>query len=201
MTETDLVEQPVRPTAASQTERMFPTLTPAQIARVAAQGRVRAIHTGEVLAEPGAPTVPFFLVTAGQIAIVRPTGTTEELITVHRAGQFTGEISRLTGRRALLRARVIASGEVVELNRDRLLGLVQTDAELSEIIMRAFILRRLELIAHGFGDVVLLRCLIGLEFRLGLFLLDLGEQLVRIRRFVRRHLLAEHLLLTCASRI
>jgi thioredoxin reductase (NADPH) len=35
------------------------------------------------------------------------------------------------------------------------LALVQTDSELSELIMRAFILRRVELIAHGLGDVVL----------------------------------------------
>jgi thioredoxin reductase (NADPH) len=47
-------------------------------------------------------------------------------------------------------------GEVIELDREHLLALVQTDSELSEVIMRAFILRRVELIAHGFGDVVLI---------------------------------------------
>jgi thioredoxin reductase (NADPH) len=45
---------------------------------------------------------------------------------------------------------------VIELDREQLLALVQTDSELSEIIMRAYILRRVELIAHGFGDVVLI---------------------------------------------
>ena len=44
---------------------------------------------------------------------------------------------------------------MIELDRDHLLALVQTDSELSELIMRAFILRRVELIAHGLGDVVL----------------------------------------------
>ena len=58
------------------------------------------------------------------------------------------------GRRALVRALVTESGEVLELDRDQLLALVQTDAELSEILMRAFILRRVELIARGLGDVV-----------------------------------------------
>src|SRR5205814_3680662 len=47
-------------------------------------------------------------------------------------------------------------GEVIELDHRQLLALVQTDAELSEILMRAFILRRAELITHGFGDVVLI---------------------------------------------
>src|SRR2546425_11637100 len=44
----------------------------------------------------------------------------------------------------------------IHLEREQLLGLVQTDSELSEIIMRAFILRRVELIARGYGDAVLL---------------------------------------------
>src|SRR5204863_4548890 len=34
--------------------------------------------------------------------------------------------------------------------------MIQTDAELSEIFMRAFILRRLELIARDLGDVVVI---------------------------------------------
>jgi thioredoxin reductase (NADPH) len=52
--------------------------------------------------------------------------------------------------------RARSAGEVIELDRERLLALVQTDAELSEVILRAFILRRVELIAGGFGDVVLI---------------------------------------------
>jgi thioredoxin reductase (NADPH) len=51
---------------------------------------------------------------------------------------------------------VTEPGAVIELDRDRLLALVQTDSELSEILMRAFILRRVELIAQGIGDVVLI---------------------------------------------
>ena len=61
----------------------------------------------------------------------------------------------LSGRPALVRTRVIEPGEVIEMDREHLLALVQTDSEISEIIMRAFIVRRVELIAHGLGDVVL----------------------------------------------
>src|SRR5262249_39634328 len=60
------------------------------------------------------------------------------------------------GRRAIARLRVSEPGEVIELSRADLLALVQADAELSEILMRAFILRRLELIARDFGDVVVI---------------------------------------------
>ena len=88
--------------------------------------------------------------------MLRPSGATETLIVTHRAGQFSGEGNMITGRRALARMRVSEPGEVIELDREQLLALVQTDAELSEILMRAFILRRVELIARGLGDVVLI---------------------------------------------
>ena len=141
---------------ASGVERTFPTLTPAQIKRIAAHGHVRSIRAGEVLVEAGARIVPFFVVTAGRIEVVRPSGNSETLVVVHEAGHFTGEVNMLSGRPALVRSRASEPSEVIELDREQLLALVQTDSELSELIMRAFILRRVELIAHGLGDVVLL---------------------------------------------
>src|SRR5437660_1396264 len=143
-------------TLSSGVERMFPTLTPAQIKRIAAHGKLRSIRPGEVLIEAGARVVPFFVVTAGRIEVVRPSGDTATLVTVHGPGQFTGEVNMLSGRPALVRSRASEAGEVIELDREQLLALVQTDSELSELIMRAFILRRVELIARGFGNVVLL---------------------------------------------
>ena len=134
---------------------MFPILTPAQIKRIAAHGELRSIRPGEVLIEAGARVVPFFVVTAGRVEVVRPSGNAETLVAIHGPGQFTGEVNMLSGRPALVRSRASESGEVIELDREQLLALVQTDSELSEIIMRAFILRRVELIAHGLGDVVL----------------------------------------------
>src|SRR5438876_11608939 len=62
----------------------------------------------------------------------------------------------LAGRPVLVRIIAREAGELVHLEREQLLTLVQTDAELGEIFMRAFILRRVELIARGYGDVVLL---------------------------------------------
>jgi thioredoxin reductase (NADPH) len=62
----------------------------------------------------------------------------------------------ISGHPSLVRARVSEPGEVIEISRDQMLSLVQTDVELGDLLMRAFILRRLELIAHGLGDVVVL---------------------------------------------
>jgi len=143
------------PLSSSRTEQVFPTLTPAQIRRIAAHGRMRAIQPGEVLVEQGESTVPFFVVVSGELEVVRPSAAAETLVTVHAPGQFTGEVSTLSGRRALFRLRAAKTGEVIELDRQRMLALVQTDAELGEILMRAFILRRVELVAAGVGDVVL----------------------------------------------
>ena len=147
---------PLKPSAASPTERLFPTLTSAQIARIAEHGRRRAVTRGEVLVEVGDKAIAFFVVLSGEVQILRPSGAADALIVAHRAGQFLGEGNMITGRRALVRAYVSESGEVLQLDREDLLALIQTDAELSEILMRAFILRRSELIAAGVGDVVLI---------------------------------------------
>jgi thioredoxin reductase (NADPH) len=61
----------------------------------------------------------------------------------------------LAGQRPTVRVLATHAAEVLQLTRAQLLALVQTDAELGEILMRAFILRRDELIARGFGDAVL----------------------------------------------
>src|SRR5580692_11309291 len=137
-------------------ERLFPELTSAQMARIAARGRRRTIARGEVLVEVGDKDVPFFVVVSGEVQALRPSGAIETLIVSHGPGQFSGEAIMITGRRAMGQLRVSEPGEVIELERERLLDLIQTDAELSEILMRAFMLRRLELIARDFGDVVVI---------------------------------------------
>ena len=144
------------PLTSSRIEKIFPKLTPAQIGRIAAHGRTRSVHPGDVLIEQGDTSVPFFVVITGEVEIVRPFGTHETLITIHGDGEFTGEVNMLSGRRSLVRARATKPGEVIELDHQDLLGLVQTDTELSDILMRAFILRRVELIAAGVGDLILI---------------------------------------------
>lgn len=106
---TDTIATPAPLTLTARIGQLFPTLTPAQIERIAAHGRRRPTVRGEVLVEAGAEVVPFFVVTEGQIEIVRPSGATEELVAIHGPGQFSGEVQMLSGRRALLRARAPAS--------------------------------------------------------------------------------------------
>jgi thioredoxin reductase (NADPH) len=145
---------PANPTAAA--DHMFPTLTSAQQARVAAHGRVRKVRAGEALVDPDDNDIKFFVVVTGHLNILRTSDDKEEVVAVDEPGQFTGELNMLSGRRGLVRIRAGEPSEVIEIDREQLLALVQTDSELSDIFMRAFIMRRLELIARGVGDVVLI---------------------------------------------
>jgi thioredoxin reductase (NADPH) len=162
------------PLTKSRREKIFPKLTPVQISRVALHGRIRSVQSGEVLLEQGERSVPFFVVITSEVEILRPLGDRETLVTVHGPGEFTGEVNMLSGRRSLVRARVTKPGKVIELDHQQMLGLVQTDAELSGILMRAFILRRAELIAAGVGDIVL----VGSTYSAGT---------LRIREFLMRN--------------
>ena len=79
------------PLTASRSEQIFPTLTSAQIARVAKYGSTRTVHSGEILVDQGDRAVPFLVVISGELEVVRPTGTTETLLLIVRTGQFTGD--------------------------------------------------------------------------------------------------------------
>ena len=141
---------------APNVEETFPKLTPAQIERVAVHGHVRRTEQGEVLGTVGKVTSQFFVVRAGAIeAVQQDENGKSTTVTTIEPGEFTGEVSMLSGRPALVTLRVGEAGELIEVERDDLLTLIQTDAELSEIFVRAFLLRRARLVAGGFGDVVL----------------------------------------------
>jgi thioredoxin reductase (NADPH) len=144
------------PLTRAHVEQIFPKLTPAQIDRIAGRGHMRAMERGEVLYEQGDSAAPFFVVVSGELEVVRPLFPVETLVTVHGPGQFTGEVGTLSGRRTLFRVRATKPGKVIELDRQDMRALVQSDAELGEILTRAFILRRVELVAAGLGDVVLI---------------------------------------------
>jgi thioredoxin reductase (NADPH) len=144
------------PLTTSRAGEIFPTLSEAQMQRLASHGVPRSVRSGEVLVELGDNDIPVFLVISGELEVVRPSFTQETLIRVIGPGQFTGEINTLSGRRAFARIRARQDSEVVQIARASLLALVQTDAELSDIVMRAFISRRVELVAQGQGDATLI---------------------------------------------
>jgi len=139
---------------AGRQAQMFPQLTPAQIALLERFGRKITTQQKQILAEPG-DRRPMFVVLSGSIEVVQVGLHGEVPVTVHVPGSFTGEMSTLRGAAGVVRMRVREPGEVVAIDEKALRAIIQTNASLSELFMRAFILRRVGLIESQQGDVVL----------------------------------------------
>jgi thioredoxin reductase (NADPH) len=140
---------------AGRSAQMFPHLTPMQITRLNAHGRKISTQKGQVLSEPG-DHPPMYVVLSGSIEIIQPTLSGETLIVLHTPGSFTGDTGTLRAISTVVRMRVREAGEVLAIDDAQLREIVQTDSELSELFMRAFILRRVALITSQSSDVILL---------------------------------------------
>lgn len=136
---------------------MFPRLDAAQIARLTPFGRRRRAAPGEVLFDRGAVRRELYVLLEGRIEIASPSRDGDaHVVTIHEAGEFTGELDIVSGRYSLVRARALVASELLEIDVANIRHIVQTDAELSEVFLRAFVLRRAHLIANTLGGVVLI---------------------------------------------
>lgn len=140
----------------SRREQMFPKLSAAQMARLESHGQRLPTQPGQVLVEPGDHHRRLIAVVSGSLDIQLPARQGESLLVPLLPGDFAGELSTLRGVSGFVRVRVRQAGEVVSIEENRLRDLIQTDAELSEIMMRAFILRRMALVAAESNSVMLL---------------------------------------------
>jgi len=133
--------------------QLFPVLDAAQIdtAKRFASGPAREFAPGEVLFEAGQRDAPVWVVLKGSIDVARRDGLDRKAaITTHRVGQFSGEVSQLAGRQTLASGRAGAEGCVaLPFDAAHVRALMIGSAEVGEIIMRAFILRRVGLIEDG----------------------------------------------------
>jgi thioredoxin reductase (NADPH) len=150
------MSSPPLASALDAATQAFPVLTPAQIARLRSVGTVRAVNPGDILFEPDDGRIPFFVMITAAMEIVQPGLDGERQIALHAPGEFTGEIAMISGQRSLVRGRISTAGEILELAPEALRTVLARDAELSEIFMRAFILRRIALVSKGYGNVVVL---------------------------------------------
>ena len=147
----DVSTESLAPGATEQ--EIFPTLTAAQIKRLAPLGHERAFQVDDILFEQGQTNRPLMIILEGEIEILSDR---ETLVTVHRPGQFSGDVDLIAGHPAVVRARARRAGRVLEVPAERVRSLVQTDPELSQILLRAFILRRALLMSRSAGNVVLI---------------------------------------------
>jgi thioredoxin reductase (NADPH) len=135
-------------------DRLFPPLTSDQIERLSAVGHRRILAAGEAVLEPGMPTTSIFVVLRGALVIVRSSCDAEAVVARVETGRFTGEVSVLAGQPSMIFIRAAESSEVIEIGRERVLELVKNDSELSDLFMRVFLMRRVELLTLHIGDVV-----------------------------------------------
>jgi thioredoxin reductase (NADPH) len=140
--------------AAQRREQTFPKLAPDQMRSLAKRGQMRGLAAGQVLFKHGAVDLPLYIVVEGEIEIVALGASgVETSVVIHQAGEFIGDVDLLAGRPAVVGARARGSATLLEIDRPTLHSLVQTDPELSETMLRAFILRRVQLIAKGMSSL------------------------------------------------
>ena len=131
----------------------FPALTDAQLARIARYARELDFRDGESLWEAGDRNRPLYVVVRGEVEI---RSGDDHVVTVHTPGAFTGDVDLLSGRPVVVRGRARGPVRVLELPPARLREMVQTDAELGEIFLRAFLMRRVILMNQGGGNVLVI---------------------------------------------
>ncbi len=142
--------------AAEFTEGMFPKLDQAQIARLMPLGQERHLAAGEIIFDQGDSEHGVFVVLSGSIELVSVVNGEETMLAIHGPGIFTGEVNQLSGRRSLVRCRAHDASTLLEISRANLQHIMQNDAALGEVFLRAFILRRVYLITNSVGDAVLI---------------------------------------------
>jgi thioredoxin reductase (NADPH) len=134
----------------------FPRLAPEMAARVARYGTEEQVAEGTLLFERGQRSVDFFLVLDGSIEIFDLIEGLPNVFTVHGERQFTGELDLFNDRQILVSGRAGSDSRVVRVKRADFHRMVTAESDIGEIIMRAFILRRVGLIRHAQGGVVLI---------------------------------------------
>src|ERR1700761_3924481 len=138
-------------------EQTFPELTSQEIARMRRFGEIAKYKNGEKLYETGKPGYGMFVILSGHVAITQRDGLGHVTPVVDQGpGQFLAEIGQLSGRVALVDAQAEGDVETLLIPPERLRALIVAEAELGERIMRALILRRVNLLQTGGGGPVLI---------------------------------------------
>jgi thioredoxin reductase (NADPH) len=153
-------ERPDRATLLSRfsrPEQTFPTLTPGEIERMRQFGELRHYKNGELLFETGKRGPGMFVVLSGLVTITQRDGLGHVAPIIHQGpGQFLADVGQLSGRPALVDGHSDGDVETLLIPPDRLRALLVAEADLGERIMRALILRRVNMIQGGVGGPVLI---------------------------------------------
>jgi thioredoxin reductase (NADPH) len=128
-----------------------PTLREDQIEILKSYGQTRKTEIGDILFRAGDTQNDFIVVLEGEVEVIDDFAGEARTIGVFLAGRFLGELNMLTGQAMYLSARVREAGEVLTIPRERLKEVVTEEANLSDIILKAFLARRSYMMRTGLG--------------------------------------------------
>jgi thioredoxin reductase (NADPH) len=140
----------------AEADERFPQLSDDQIERLTSFGVRGNVGAGDIIFDRGDEAHGVFVVLSGAIDIVSVSDAGETSLATLERGAFTGEVNQLSGRRSLVRCRARQDSELLEISRANLRHVMQTDATLGEILLKAFVVRRVYLIENSVGDAVLI---------------------------------------------
>ena len=145
--------------SADRAGQRFPRLDTQQLAaaRRFTEGAACHFDAGTLLFEPGQCHVPTWVIIEGEADLFGKDGLEHEsALRTLSAGQFTGELQQMAGLPSLAGARAGSGGCLaLPLDAKEVRALIVGSAEIGELIMRAFILRRVGLMELGLGPVLL----------------------------------------------
>jgi len=141
--------------AIEKNEQMFPKLGETEIARLRPFGQERLTEAGEIVFKPGDTNVNLYVVLEGDIEIRSASGKTDDVVVLHEPGEFSGEVNMLSGRPSLVIGLTTQPSRLLEIDSANVRRIVQTDSAISEILLRAYMLRHAELVARGWGDLLM----------------------------------------------
>jgi len=135
-------------------EIAYPKLSPAALARLRSYGEPQDVEPGEVMFADGDPTYDLIFVQSGAVEVVRAAtrDAPEEVLVRVGRGNFVGELGLLTGQAVYLTARVAEAGRVYRIPPAQVRRLMSEEAELSDVLLRAFLARR-QRISEGPGSL------------------------------------------------
>jgi thioredoxin reductase (NADPH) len=152
------IEAPLDPSDPyERTAQTFPRLSEEQARRVTGYGSAETLAPGALAFARDQRSVDFFLVLEGAIEIFDLDAHGQpNVVTSLGERQFTGEMDLFNDRRILVSGRAVGETRVIRVRRPDFRRLIAGEADIGEIIMRAFILRRVGMIHHAHGGVQLI---------------------------------------------
>ncbi|MEQ8318027.1 MAG: FAD-dependent oxidoreductase [Phycisphaerales bacterium] len=158
------VPTPPSEPATRDDRHAFPRLSDEHLERIERFGTVERLPCGKLLFEQGQRSVDFFVILKGRVEIFHgpPDAAEPEVVHVHKEGGFTGELDLFSDRKILVSGRVMVDDAqceqptIIRVPRDRFARLMTAEPDIGNIVLRAFILRRMGLVDHAQGAVTLI---------------------------------------------